>query len=100
MTADGPPASRLRYDPHVSASSGAIGIFDSGVGGLAVLAEVRLLLPGEDVVYYADSAYFPFGPRPSEEIRARAEAITRELLARGAKIVVVACNTATSAASR
>ena len=75
-----------------------IGMFDSGVGGLAVLAEVRRLLPGEDVVYYADTAYFPYGPRPAAEIRERAEAITRELLERGAKLIVVACNTATSAA--
>ena len=75
-----------------------IGMFDSGVGGLAVLAEMRRLLPGEDVVYYADTAYFPYGPRPAAEIRERAEAITRELLARGAKSIVVACNTATSAA--
>lgn len=75
-----------------------IGMFDSGAGGLAVLAEVRRLLPGEDVVYYADTAHFPYGPKPSADIRARAEAITRELLARGAKIIVVACNTATSAA--
>jgi glutamate racemase len=75
-----------------------IGIFDSGVGGLAVLSELRRLLPGEDIVYYADTAYFPYGPRSSAEIRERAEAITRELLSRGAKIIVVACNTATSAA--
>ena len=75
-----------------------IGMFDSGAGGLAVLAEVRRLLPGEDVVYYADTAHFPYGPKPSADIRARAEAVTRELLARGAKIIVVACNTATSAA--
>ena len=75
-----------------------IGMFDSGAGGLAVLAEVRRLLPGDDVVYYADTAHFPYGPKPSADIRARAEAITRELLARGAKIIVVACNTATSAA--
>ena len=56
-------------------------MFDSGVGGLAVLAEVRRLLPGEDVVYFADTAYFPYGPRPAAEIRERAEAVTRELLA-------------------
>lgn len=73
-------------------------MFDSGAGGLAVLAEVRRLLPGEDVVYFADTAYFPYGLRPATEIRARAEAVTRELLARGAKLIVVACNTATSAA--
>mgnify|MGYP001616796832 FL=1 len=75
-----------------------IGIFDSGAGGLAVLAEVQRLLPGEDIIYFADTAYFPYGPRPAAEIRARAEAVTRELQARGAKLIVVACNTATSAA--
>jgi glutamate racemase len=73
-------------------------MFDSGVGGLAVLAETHLLLPGEDVIYYADAAYFPYGSRRADEIRARAEAVTRLLLDRGAKVVVVACNTATSAA--
>ncbi len=73
-------------------------MFDSGAGGLAVLTEVQRLLPGEDLVYYADTAYFPYGPRRADEIRARAEAITRDLLTRGVKLVVVACNTATSAA--
>lgn len=75
-----------------------IGIFDSGVGGLAVLAEMAALLPGEDYLYYADSAHFPYGDRPAAEVRARAEAVTRDLLALGAKIIVAACNTATSAA--
>ena len=75
-----------------------IGVFDSGVGGLAVLAELRRQLPGEDVVYFADTAYFPYGPRPAGEIVERSETITRELLAQGAKLIVVACNTATSAA--
>jgi glutamate racemase len=80
-------------DPHAP-----IGVFDSGVGGLAVLAEVRRLLPGEDLIYYADQAYFPYGPRPRDEVRERAAAITRELIGRGCKLIVVACNTATSAA--
>jgi glutamate racemase len=75
-----------------------IGVFDSGIGGLAVLVEVRAQLPGEDLIYYADSAHFPYGARPQEEVRARASVITRELLALDAKVVVVACNTATSAA--
>lgn len=75
-----------------------IGMFDSGAGGLAVLREVRRLLPGEDIIYYADTAQFPYGPKPAEEIRGRSFAITRELLARGAKAIVIACNTATSAA--
>ncbi len=75
-----------------------IGIFDSGVGGLSVLAEVRAQLPGEDIIYYADIAHFPYGLRPPDDVIARCEAITRELLAAGAKTIVVACNTATSAA--
>jgi glutamate racemase len=75
-----------------------IGMFDSGVGGLSVLVEVRRLLPGEDIIYYADSAHFPYGDHTPDEIRARSETVTRELLARGAKAIVIACNTATSAA--
>jgi glutamate racemase len=63
-----------------------------------VLIEVRRRLPSEDLIYYADSAYFPYGSRPHDEVRARSEAVTRELLSRGAKLIVVACNTATSAA--
>ena len=58
----------------MSDASAPIGMFDSGAGGLAVLAEVRRLLPGEDVVYFADTAYFPYGPRPAAEIRERGEA--------------------------
>lgn len=73
-------------------------MFDSGVGGLAVLAEVRAILPGEDIVYYADTAHFPYGAMPAAAVRERADAVTRELLARDAKLIVVACNTATSAA--
>ena len=75
-----------------------IGMFDSGAGGPAVLAEVRRLLPGEDVVYYADTAWFPYGPRPRDDVLARAAAVTGDLMSRGAKLIVVACNTATSAA--
>jgi glutamate racemase len=78
--------------------TGPIAIFDSGVGGLAVLAEVRRLMPGEDIIYYADQAYFPYGSRAPQQIIERAEAVTRDLLALGAKIIIVACNTATSAA--
>jgi glutamate racemase len=79
-------------------ASAPIGMFDSGAGGLAVLAELHRQLPGEDLIYYADTSFFPYGQRPQEEIRARAAIVTRELLRLGAKIIVVACNTATSAA--
>lgn len=75
-----------------------IGVFDSGVGGLAVLAEIRRLLPADDLVYFADTAHFPYGDRPEAEVRALAEAVVQRLLEHEAKLIVVACNTATSAA--
>ncbi|HEX5689478.1 MAG TPA: aspartate/glutamate racemase family protein, partial [Roseiflexaceae bacterium] len=76
----------------------AIGLFDSGLGGLSLLREVRQLLPRHDLLYLADTAYCPYGPRPVAEVRARSLAIGRWLRDRGARIVVVACNTASSAA--
>ena len=95
----GRPARRPWYDPgQMAHASAPIGMFDSGAGGLAVLAEVHRRLPGEDITYCADSAYFPYGPRRPDEVRARSSRVTRELVALGAKLVVVACNTATSAA--
>ncbi|MFM7180122.1 MAG: glutamate racemase [Verrucomicrobiales bacterium] len=75
-----------------------IGIFDSGLGGLSVAREVHQLLPGEDLLYIADSAWCPYGGRPLSEIRERAHFLTESLLAAGAKLIVVACNTATIAA--
>lgn len=75
-----------------------IGIFDSGLGGLSVYREIRKHLPAEDVLYYADSAFCPYGTRSPEEIRNRCHAISRLLIERGAKVIVVACNTATSMA--
>lgn len=75
-----------------------IGIFDSGVGGISVLRELRQLLPCENMIYYADSGHCPYGGKPREAILARANAITDFMLARQVKLVVVACNTATIAA--
>jgi len=75
-----------------------VGVFDSGVGGLSVLRHLRALLPAEDFLYVADSGYAPYGPRPEQEIVARSVAIAEFLLQRGAKALVVACNTATAAA--
>jgi glutamate racemase len=75
-----------------------IGIFDSGVGGLSVLRAIRQQLPGEALLYFADQAHVPYGPRPLEQVRAFSEAITRFLLAQGARLVVVACNAASAAA--
>ena len=75
-----------------------IGIFDSGIGGLSVLKEVRKALPGADLVYYADNANCPYGPKSREFVQARAEAITETLVGEyGADIIVIACNTATAA---
>ena len=75
-----------------------IGVFDSGVGGLSVLREIRAQLPHEDVIFFADQGHVPYGPRPLGEVRAFAEEITRFLLGQGAKLIVVACNTASAAA--
>ncbi|CAA9233466.1 MAG: Glutamate racemase [uncultured Chloroflexi bacterium] len=75
-----------------------IGVFDSGVGGLSVLLPLRRLLPAEDVVYVADQAWCPYGPKPPQLIRDRSYAIVEALLARGAKLIVVACNAASTAA--
>lgn len=74
-----------------------IGIFDSGVGGLSVMRIMRAMLPYEDMIYFADSAYCPYGTRPPEITRKRAIALCQFLISRGAKLVVVACNTASSA---
>ena len=75
-----------------------IGVFDSGLGGLSVLREIRRLMPHENAIYVADSGHCPYGGKAPDEIIARAYAITDFLLARGAKQIVVACNTATIAA--
>jgi glutamate racemase len=75
-----------------------IGIFDSGVGGLSVLKAIRQILPNESVYYFGDQAHIPYGPRHKEEIKAFSVAITNFLYRRGAKLVVVACNTASAAA--
>lgn len=75
-----------------------IGIFDSGVGGLSVWKEIIKILPGHNLLYFSDNAYSPYGPRPVWEIIERATKISEFLISKGAAIIVVACNTATSAA--
>ena len=75
-----------------------IGVFDSGVGGLSVLTEIRRLLPEPDVTYLADRGNAPYGQRSLEEVRGFAGACTRHLLELGAGMIVVACNTASAAA--
>jgi glutamate racemase len=75
-----------------------VGVFDSGVGGLTVLHECLVTMPNEDFVYLGDHARLPYGPRPLDEVRGFAREIGAYLEAQGVKLIVVACNTATSAA--
>ena len=76
-----------------------VGVFDSGAGGLSVLARLCDELPCEDFVYYGDSANAPYGEKPREWIVRRSRAIVDRFLDEGAKAIVIACNTATSAAA-
>jgi len=75
-----------------------IGVFDSGVGGLSVWREIAWQLPHEGTIYFADQRHISYGSRPPEHIRRFSEAITRFLLDRDCKAIVVACNTASAAA--
>lgn len=77
---------------------GCIGVFDSGVGGLSILQTIRRHLPLAPLRYVADSAHAPYGERDDAQILDRCERITAHLLARGARLVVLACNTATAVA--
>jgi glutamate racemase len=79
-------------------SQSPIGIFDSGVGGLSVFRAIQSELPGEHLIFIADQAHVPYGPRSLEEVREFAEGITRYLLAQHVKLIVVACNAASAAA--
>ena len=74
-----------------------VGAFDSGMGGLSVISDLRRLLPYEDIVYYGDNANCPYGARPDEWLRERSAQIAAFLMERGSKAVVVACNTASAA---
>lgn len=77
-----------------------IAVFDSGVGGISVLRELVKVLPGEDYIYYGDSQNAPYGMKDKEEVRRLTTDAAEYLFAQGAKGLVVACNTATSAAVR
>jgi glutamate racemase len=88
-------------DPGVGGSdprARPIGVFDSGVGGLTVLHELLVRLPCEDFVYLGDTARFPYGERTPQELARFASEIAEELLRRRAKLLVIACNSATAAA--
>ena len=86
MPSDGDPRTR------------PIGVFDSGVGGLTVLHELLVALPHENFLYLGDTARFPYGTRPAAELEAFSMDVAGALLARRAKMIVVACNSATAAA--
>lgn len=85
-----PPPSRVASLP--------IGVFDSGVGGLSVLRHIRAALPGEQLLYFADSGFAPYGGKSAQAVTERVLAVAGFLTARGVKALVVACNTATVAA--
>ena len=79
--------------------NGYIGVFDSGVGGISVLRELVATLPNEDFVYYGDSANAPYGEKSRDQVVRLSRSIVDRLLDEGVKAIVIACNTATSAAA-
>jgi glutamate racemase len=79
-----------------SVNTAPIGIFDSGLGGLSVLREIRALLPHEPLIYIADSRYAPYGEKPAPFVEARSLQVCEWLVAQGCKLLVIACNTATA----
>ena len=86
--------------PHAEAgSAGFVGVFDSGVGGISILRALADELPDERFVYFGDSAHAPYGDKTQEQVRERSFEVARMLLDEGAKALVIACNTATSAAA-
>lgn len=84
--------------PMPAAANAAVGIFDSGIGGLSVLRHIHAALPREQLIYFADSGYAPYGDKTEPQIVERSLAIASFLLEQGVKALVVACNTATAAA--
>lgn len=80
-------------------SQGPIGVFDSGVGGISVLRTARVLLPGEDFLYYGDTGNAPYGTKPPDIVKGFVVHIAERLINKGAKAILIACNTATSVAA-
>ena len=76
-----------------------VGVFDSGMGGISVLRELRAQLPGENIIYYGDTAHAPYGTKPPSEVMDRVRQVMALLMERQAKAVLIACNTATSVAA-
>lgn len=84
--------------PSPTAAPALVGVFDSGVGGLSVLRALHRHLPATPMLYVADSAHAPYGDRDTPHVLRRSQRIARHLVSRGAKLIVVACNTATALA--
>lgn len=80
----------------MSGSNSPIGLFDSGVGGLTVAAAIRLALPAEQMIYFGDTAHLPYGDKSKETIIAYSLAITKFLLQKGCKVILIACNSASA----
>ena len=80
-------------------SKKAIGVLDSGLGGISVLRDLKELMPNEDFIYFGDSAYAPYGVKTKEQITERCVEIIDFFISKGVKAVVIACNTATSASA-
>jgi len=96
----GPPPNAQAPEPEPFAEVAAlcpIGAFDSGMGGLSIVAKIRQVLPNEDIIFYADNANCPYGGRSDDWLRSRSLEIGQFLLRQGAKAIVVACNTASAA---
>lgn len=92
-------AKQFAENPDVSLNSNPVAVFDSGLGGLTVLRALRQRLPQEDFFYFADTRFLPYGDRPETFLRERGVLIAEALVRRGAKALVIACNTATAAAA-
>lgn len=88
----------MRHPPNPPSDPRPVGVLDSGVGGLSILREIRRQLPAENILYAADQGHVPYGPRSIEEVRAFTVGLARFLMDGGAKLIVVACNTASAAA--
>ena len=90
------PISPLNQAMPKAQASAPIGIFDSGIGGLSVAIEIAEYLPCESIIYYADTAHVPYGPRDDQNIRELTAAAIEWLYRQGCKVAVVACNTASA----
>ena len=93
------PSATVQFGPGAVAqprSDKPIGVFDSGIGGLTVVRELRRQLPAEDIVYFGDTARVPYGPKSPETVQRYSREIAQYLLTRDVKAIVVACNTATA----